>query len=531
MPETFTFNTLAVRDVRNKFDESTQNKQFLIQILEENIKWNDEIKNSLLKEIKDLTNKKNFKTLFAYIHQLSNINVSLNGSLADRKLDDLKQSLTSLLYGFEEFILYYKNWTNVHHPSWKQNSQQGIYTFKYAEKNSSLKVDNNLPQTIINPDDNISDYSDNEEHKDHELRMIPEESLSQLMSYMKSSYQAIAEYKAGIQQLTASVQELRTENQLLKTVQNNNLEKQQKEMNSLLLELKNIRSHPETTGVHFQSTALPDNCAIPTSTQFENEDFQEKADPDSKLVKILSQLLIRNESTVNNTSLFRNSIPKEFEPKTPFLNYQWFVTLESSLKDNQGLNLSKRLELLKRLVVKNTNGWLQFEEEIASFRTWTEVRDEFFEKFVTTKQLARRVFEEKFIEEGQSPEHFLYELRLLADVAGMTCNPNYKTILRDRFLYGLQNATAFQFYYLHKEMFPDVNAVLKQFRSSGRLRKDNLNELKPSKGEEFSLTRNTINFAGSSRGSRKQFSTPSRLSKPDKEARKKYQGITRRLEQ
>ena len=309
MPESLIFNTLAVRDVRNKFDESTQNKQFLIQILEENIKWNDEIKNSLLKEIKDLTNKKNFKTLFAYIHQLSNINVSLNGSLADRKLDDLKQSLTSLLYGFEEFILYYKNWTNVHHPSWKQNSQQGIYTFKYAEKNSSLKVDNNLPQTIINPDDNISDYSDNEEHKDHELRMIPEESLSQLMSYMKSSYQAIAEYKAGIQQLTASVQELRTENQLLKTVQNNNLEKQQKEMNSLLLELKNIRSHPETTGVHFQSTALPDNCAIPTSTQFENEDFQEKADPDSKLVKILSQLLIRNESTVNNTSLFRNSIP------------------------------------------------------------------------------------------------------------------------------------------------------------------------------------------------------------------------------
>ena len=249
----------------------------------------DEIKNSLFKEIEDLTNKKNFKTLFTYIHQLSNINVSLNGSLADRKLDDLKQSLTSLLYGFEEFILYYKNWTNVHHPFWKQNSQQGIYTFKYAEKNSSLKVDNDLPQTIINPDNNISDYSDNEEHKDHELRMIPEESLSQLMSYMKSSYQAIAEYKAGIQQLTASVQELRTENQLLKTVQNNNLEKQQKEMNSLLLELKNIRSHPDTTGVHFQSTALPDNCAIPTSTHFENEDFQEKADPDSKLVKILSQ--------------------------------------------------------------------------------------------------------------------------------------------------------------------------------------------------------------------------------------------------
>ena len=174
-------------------------------------------------------------------------------------------------------------------------------------------------------------------------------------------------------------------------------------------------------------------------------------------------------------------------------------------------------------MVKNTNGWLQFEEETSSFKSWTEVRDEFFEKFVTTKQLARRVFEEKFIEEGQSPEHFLYELRLLADVAGMTCNPNYKTILRDRFLYGLQNATAFQFYYLHKEMFPDVNAVLKQFRSSGRLRKDNLNELKLSKGEEFSLTKNVIDFAGSSRGSRKHLSTPSRLSNSDKEKKKKYQ--------
>jgi hypothetical protein len=51
MPESLTFNTLAVRDVRNKFDESTQNKQFLIQILEENIGWNDEIKNSLLRKI------------------------------------------------------------------------------------------------------------------------------------------------------------------------------------------------------------------------------------------------------------------------------------------------------------------------------------------------------------------------------------------------------------------------------------------------------------------------------------------------
>jgi len=56
---------------------------------------------------------------------------------------------------------------------------------------------------------------------------------------------------------------------------------------------------------------------------------------------------------------------------------------------------------------------------------------------------------------------------------------------------------------LHKEMFPDVNAVLKQFRSSGRLRKNNLNELKPSKGEEFSLTKNVIDFAGNSRASKK----------------------------
>ena len=52
MPESLIFNTLAVRDVRNKFDESTQNKQFLIQIFEENIKWMMRLRIVYLKRLK-----------------------------------------------------------------------------------------------------------------------------------------------------------------------------------------------------------------------------------------------------------------------------------------------------------------------------------------------------------------------------------------------------------------------------------------------------------------------------------------------
>jgi hypothetical protein len=305
-------------------------------------------------------------------------------------------------------------------------------------------------------------------------------------------------------------------------IQSSNTQKQKEDSKDSRKEIQNMLRHGNENlycSTSESSTSASD--AIQESQLRRGQD-EIRSSEDSRILKALSELVAVNGSNnhSNNSSesaLYRNSAPTEFEPRTAFQNYQWFITLESSLKYDHGSSLSKKLELLKRLVVRNTNGWLQFDEELTRFKTWKAVREEFFIKFVTTKKEARRAFEEKMIEEGESPEHFLYDLRLLADVSGVVNEADYKIILRNRFLYGLQNAAVYQFYYLHKDMFCDVDAVLDQLRISGRLNSHNINELKTKKGEEFYLTKDIIGFDNPKKSQKKNTPFPFHNSKIDQD--------------
>ena len=214
--------------------------------------------------------------------------------------------------------------------------------------------------------------------------------------------------------------------------------------------------------------------------------------------------LVENNIYTKDDYLFRGSSPKEFEQRDAFQNYQWFLTLERTLKGYPATSLSKKLDLLKRLVSRNTNGWLQYDEESTIYHSWKDVRESFFEKFVISKEKALDLFNHTLIKAGQSPEHYLHELRLFADISGMVSVPNYKIILRDKFLYGLQNASCYQFYYVVRDKFSDVNDVLRELNSAGKLKSTSSNSLKTIKGEDFYLTQNVIGFESEDKHHRKQ---------------------------
>jgi len=76
---------------------------------------------------------------------------------------------------------------------------------------------------------------------------------------------------------------------------------------------------------------------------------------DGRILEALTKLWNSRSACLSEDSLFINSAPTEFEPKSPFLNYQWFVALENSLKEHSELPFRKKLVLLKRLVVKNAD--------------------------------------------------------------------------------------------------------------------------------------------------------------------------------
>jgi hypothetical protein len=131
--------------------------------------------------------------------------------------------------------------------------------------------------------------------------------------------------------------------------------------------------------------------------------------------------------------------------------------------------------------VKNADGWLQYEDEVVNLKSWKDVRLEFFDRFVDSRKSAKEAFKTKRIEDGQSPEKFLFELRLYADVSGIALKPNYTTILRDQFLYGMRKAPDYAYYYMNRSFYKNVSEVIKEFKDADKLKRDRKKELKPQK--------------------------------------------------
>lgn len=543
---------MAIREVRNKFDDCVKNDLFIIQIIDPSIEWDDHIKTSVFKEIKECGFKKNFPQLFSNIHDLSHVTITSNSIPSEVTLEQCRNVLRKIMLGIEEFVFWYVDWLTKHYPEALRSFKPGVYTLlnpgnsdtltheqsskeledkESIQSNQSLEV--NSEKLLVGPYNSPSFSSTNSEgegshiesdkkvSKEQLVEYLSDNNMSKILQHLQQQSCVLTEYRKDISLLTVGLTQLVKENNNLKEelkilstskpdtklnefiqVQEEVNRKQKEGLDTLLSKIQQFKDQKKEQGSNhlssnpaksMDSNDLTSHLRIVHEEEKKNGE-KEGQDADSKIITALSKIVDNNNNNSKDNLISKSPLPKEFEPKGPLENYQWFASLESHLNCDHRFSLSDKLELLKRLVVGHANGWLQFKVGTTKFASWNEVRAEFFEKFVTTRKSAKSAFKKKMIVEGQSPEHFLYELCILADICGIANKVDYEIILKDRFLYGLQDAIAYQFYYLHKDMFRDVDGVLRQLRSSGRLTAPNYNELKLKKGEDFFLTQNMLGF-------------------------------------
>ena len=198
---------------------------------------------------------------------------------------------------------------------------------------------------------------------------------------------SVQEQDQVVEQLISEIQDLKKDNLVYKTKLERESRTNSISQNEFTLPAKSNRQPSEVTSVNQRHQS---SDGVNQRLNGYSED---------KLANNVMELILNKSKEVNENSLFQISAPADFEPKDAFRNYRWFLSLESYLEEFPKAALAKKTKFLKKLVTDNANGWLEYEGgDINSFKSWTEVREAFFGRFVTSKHSARDSFNNRFIE-------------------------------------------------------------------------------------------------------------------------------------
>ena len=505
--ENFEFpeKVIFTSDVFQELSTKLPNRYYSVSFYNNYYIWTEDLSNDIVEQLLNSDNILQFNKIMDNLLKKFGIKLdNIHELPKQNKLDIMRDELIKVIDGLTSFTIWYRTWLEAYYPELLIRDRTDInpidldsftspvnsYTnnSKVIEEDSDNDGAKKVDQTTILQNADDQQYSKPDQDILIRDKNVASDDNSAFSAHPQPDIIRQINSKQKDRELEWFEMKLKEQDKVNLTL-TNVLGTIQQKLENLDISLKNQNIQKSSLSTHGFRAGISecDNSdrefkddqffSFPDSHYGENEQANSKrkktkastgADAQLMLMERIVDKLENITTTSNKLTPIFNSTPayklrwpKQFKLKDKaFENYNWMISFERCLKTNGVTDLLGKVDALGSLFSDYGEDWIRIPKKKSESESWKTIRELFFKKFVAPKGSALEKFKRAVIKPSQSPEQFLKELQMLADISGITEDNTYDTTLKERFCRGLANAHAYTSLPLYGRNCDNVDQVL-----------------------------------------------------------------------